>query len=406
MVARLIGIVDSYDAMTSNRVYRKRLQTDVVLQELEKGRGTQFDPAMVEVFIDLLKEGNLQKNIPEKDMVMPVFNSNKIYGGVTREEVGLENQMDYLTGLLGLERGEEEIAECLRSGSGCIMIIDLDHFRQINEQFGHLAGDYVLKLTADILKDVSENDIICRMGGDAFLLYFAGINSQEKATEKAEDIVARFNTRKEAEDMMHDVTLSIGISLFGIDGGDLEELVRKADKALYHAKQSPEDVPYLFYQSTDVAKTLEQSKIDLDRLVDVVENMDSYEGAFQVDYQEFYHVYDFIQHFSKRSNQELQLILFTLYSADGSDIRVEQMEFAMQCMEQAIIKSLRGVDIGTRYSSTQFLVVLLGTGRKDIHIVTERIVQNYFKLYGKRDITLSYNVADLKQDEQQNIQQG
>ena len=89
------------------------------------------------------------------------------------------------------------------------------------------------------------------------------------------------------------------------------------------------------------------------------------------------------------------MILFTLYSADGSDIRLEQMEQAMQCMEQAIVKSLRGVDVGTRYSSSQFLVILLGAERSDIRIVTDRIVQNYFKLYGKGDITLSYDIADL-----------
>ena len=68
-------------------------------------------------------------------------------------------------------------------------------------------------------------------------------------------------------------------------------------------------------------------------------------------------------------------------------------------MEQAIIKSLRGVDVGTRYSSSQFLVVLLGAERSDIRIVTERIVQNYFKLYGGRDITLSYDIANLNKTE-------
>ena len=68
---------------------------------------------------------------------------------------------------------------------------------------------------------------------------------------------------------------------------------------------------------------------------------------------------------------------------------------AMQCMEQAICKSLRGVDVGTRYSSSQFLVVLLGTEKENIQVVTNRIVQNYFKLYGGKDITLSYEVADF-----------
>ena len=194
---------------------------------------------------------------------------------------------------------------------------------------------------------------------------------------------------------MQHIEFSIGISLFGTDGSDFTELVRKADKALYHVKQSNNQCRYLFYQSASTVKTLEQSKADLNRLVNIVENSQSYKGAFQIEYGEFERVYDFVQHYTQRNNQAVQLILFTLFSADGGDIRLDQMEQAMQCMEQSIIKSLRGVDVGTRYSSSQFLVVLVGTERDDIRIVTDRIVQNYFKLYGKRDITLSYDIANL-----------
>lgn len=399
LVARIIGIVDSYDAMTSNRVYRKRLQDEVVKAELLKGRGTQFDPELIDKFMELLEEGNLQENIPEEDMVMPIFNSDKIYGGITKEESGYDTKMDYLTGLLGREQGEKEITESLRNGSGCVMMIDLDNFRQLNEKYGHLAGDYVLKITADVLKEVSEKDIVCRMGGDEFLYYAEGIRDKKEAVAKAEQILSVFADKKKEIELLKDISLSIGISLFGLDGGDFAELVRKADKALYHVKHADGEERYSFYQSTDMLKTLEQSKADLNRLVGMVENRESYEGAFQIDYAEFGRVYDFVVHFSQRNNQEVQLILFTLYSADGSDIRLEQMEHAMQCMEQAIVKSLRGVDVGTRYSSSQFLVVLMGTGRNDIQIVTDRIVQNYFKLYGKRDITLSYDIADIHNPE-------
>ncbi len=400
-VARIIGIVDSYDAMTSNRVYRRKLQDEMVKNELLRGRGTQFDPYLVDQFMELLEEGEIQRNIPEEETVMPVFNSDKIYDGVTKEETGLNSKLDYLTGLLGREQGEKEITESLRGGSGCFIMMDLDNFKQINETYGHLAGDYVLRLIADMLKDVSEQDIVCRMGGDEFLYYVEGISRQKDAADKAEQILTIFKEKKKEVDILKNITFSMGISLFGIDGGDFNELLRKADKALYHAKQSGSKDSYLFYQSTSMAKTLEQSKADLNRLVDMVEHRESYQGAFQIDYEEFGRVYDFVLHFSQRNKQEVQLILFTLFSADGSDIRLDQMEQAMQCMEQAIVKSLRGVDVGTRYSSSQFLVVLLGAEKSDLRIITDRIVQNYFKLYGKRDITLSYDVANLHEVEGQ-----
>ncbi len=395
IVARIIGIVDSYDAMTSNRVYRKRLHDEIVREELIKGKGTQFDPYLVDLFMELIDEGSLQQNIAERDMVLPLYDSNKIYEGATMEEIGLDTRLDYLTGLLGREQGEKEITESLRNGSGCVMMIDLNNFRQANETHGHLAGDYILKVTADALKDVCKNDIICRMGGDEFLFYAEGISTQDEAAKKAEQILDVFNLKKKEISIMQELSVSIGISLFGIDGGEYAELVRKADKALYHVKQSDNEQRYLFYQSTSMARTLEQSKVDLARLVNMVENRQSYQGAFQVEYDEFGRIYDFVQHFSQRNNQEVQLILFTLFSADGRDIRLDQMEIAMQCMEQAIMKSLRGVDVGTRYSSFQFLVVLMGTEKNNIRIVTERIIQNYFKLYGNRDITISYDIANL-----------
>lgn len=403
IVARIIGIVDSYDAMTSNRVYRKRLQDETVRKELIRGKGTQFDPYLVEKFMELLDEGNLQKNIPEEDMVMPIFNSNKIYGGVTREEIGMEFKLDYLTGLLGREEGEREITQCLRSGSGSIMLIDLNQFGRVNEAYGHLAGDYVLKVTADVLQNISENDIVCRIGGDEFLYYTAEALGKEETAEKADAILAAFEEKKKEVTMLQDITLSIGISMFGTDGGNYAELVKKADKALYHVKQNNNKIRYFFYQSAQIVKTAEQSKADLRRLVDMVENRRSYKGAFQIDYDEFGRVYDFVMHFSKRNKQEVQLILFTLFSADGNDIELGRMEHAMQCMEQAIIKSLRGVDVGTRYSSFQYLVILLGAERKDIHIVTDRIIQNYFKLYGDRDITLSHDLANLRNIEDQAV---
>lgn len=395
MVARIIGIVDSYDAMTSNRVYRKRLQDEIVREELLKGKGSQFDPYLVDQFMELLEDGEILENIPKEDMVMPVFMTDKIFGGVTREETGLNSKMDYLTGLLGRAQGEKEITESLRNGSGCVMIIDLDDFKNVNEKYGHLAGDYVLKLIADMLKEVSEKDIVCRMGGDEFLYYIEGISDQNGAVKKVEEIFSVFDEKKKETEILQHIDMSIGISLFGIDGGNLAELVRKADKALYHVKQSNKQYRYLFYQGASAIKTLEQSKMDLNRLVTMVEKNQHYQGAFQIEYDEFGRVYEFVQNYSQRNSQAVQLILFTLFSADGGDVKLDQMEQAMQCMEQAIIKSLRGVDVGTRYSSSQFLVLLIGTERDDIHVVTDRIVQNYFKLYGDRDITLTYNIANL-----------
>ncbi len=395
LIARVIALVDSYDAMTSNRVYRRRLDNDIVMKELEKGKGSQWDPELVDIFLELIKEGALEKQrMHEEDMALPIFDSEKIVGTVMSNESVLEASLDYLTGVLSKRKGEYEIAAALRAMGGCMLIIDLDNFKKINQTHGHLAGDYALKMTADVLRDVCSQDIVCRTGGDEFLCFAEGMKSQKEAVAKVEKILDAFAKKQQDVDILKEVSLSVGISLSGVDGYEFDELYQRADKALYHVKQN-EAIHYGFYHSAELVRTPEQSKNDLETIVELVRQREGHQGAFRIDYSEFSHIYDFMSRFSERSSQETQLLLFTLFSSDGSEVKLERMEIAMQCMEQAICKSLRGVDVGTRYSSSQFLVVLMGTEKQNIRVATDRIIQNYFKLYGDKDITLTYDVAEF-----------
>lgn len=397
LVARIIGLVDSYDAMTSNRVYRRRLSDDIVMEELRKGKGTQWDPELVDIFIELIKEGALEKQwMLEDEMASPIFDSEKIYGVAMGSESVLEAPTDYLTGVLSKRKGESEIEAGLRVAGGCLMIIDLDHFKRINQTYGHLAGDHALKLTADVLREVSGIDIVCRTGGDEFIYFAEGMKSRDAAIAKVNEILESFAKKQEEVDILKETQLSIGISLTGADGREYEELYQRADKALYHVKQN-ENVRYGFYQSTGLVRTPDQSKNDLETVVNMIKKQGNHQGAFQVEYEEFGHIYEFVSRFSARSKQQTQLLLFTLFSSDGSEVKLERMEIAMQCMEQSICKSLRGVDVGTRYSSSQFLVVLMGTEKENISVVTDRIIQNYFKLYGGKDITLTFDIADYSE---------
>lgn len=395
LVARVIGLVDSYDAMTSNRVYRRRLDDEIAMEELKKGKGSQWDPELVDIFIELIKEGALEKQwMLEEDMASPIFDSEKIYGLGMGSESVLDAPTDYLTGVLSKRKGENEIEACLRVTGGCLMLLDLDNFKQINQSYGHLAGDYALKMTADVLRGVCGRDIVCRTGEDEFLCFVEGMTSSDGAIAMVNEILDAFAKKQEEVHILKETRLSIGISLSGRDGHDFAEMYQKADKALYLVKQN-ENIRYGFYQGTGLVRTPEQSKSDLETILNLIRRQETNQGAFQIEYDEFAHIYEFVNRFSKRSNQKTQLVLFTLFSSDGSEVKLERMENAMQCMEQSISKSLRGVDVGTRYSSSQFLVVLMGTEKENIHVVTDRIIQNYFKLYGGRDITLTFDVADF-----------
>ena len=82
-----------------------------------------------------------------------------------------KDEYDYLTEILNRRSGEYRIAEQLFKGEGALAVIDLDNFKMVNDTYGHLMGDYVLKQVADILKRYEKEHVVCRMAGDEFLVY-------------------------------------------------------------------------------------------------------------------------------------------------------------------------------------------------------------------------------------------
>jgi len=149
---------------------------------------------------------------------------------------------DYLTGLpnarslfLQLDR---ELARCKRDKTTLtVMVGDLDGFKQINDRFGHLEGNRVLRLFAHALKETSrEYDYVARMGGDEFVVIAPGL-TPEATARKAEQM------RELAQSVGRDVcnedilSLSVGKSVYPEDGLDAEKLLSQADKRMYLQKQ-------------------------------------------------------------------------------------------------------------------------------------------------------------------------
>jgi diguanylate cyclase (GGDEF)-like protein/putative nucleotidyltransferase with HDIG domain len=149
---------------------------------------------------------------------------------------------DYLTGLpnarsLFLEL-DRELARCKRDESSLtVMVCDMDGFKQINDRFGHLEGNRVLRLFAQALKEsCREYDYVARMGGDEFVVIAPGLPS-EAAVKRADQIRAlakQAGLEVCAEDIL---SLSVGQAMYPTDGSDAEELLAEADRRMYMEKQ-------------------------------------------------------------------------------------------------------------------------------------------------------------------------
>lgn len=119
-----------------------------------------------------------------------------------------------------------------------VAFFDLDHFKLINDTLGHSAGDGLLNSVAKRLStSLREVDTIARMGGDEFTVVATGLTSPKQAELVAQRILAVFTKPFEVDGNEIFVTPSIGVSVYPIDGTDAETLVKKADTAMYHAKE-------------------------------------------------------------------------------------------------------------------------------------------------------------------------
>ncbi|MBB3111454.1 diguanylate cyclase (GGDEF)-like protein/PAS domain S-box-containing protein [Paenibacillus phyllosphaerae] len=149
----------------------------------------------------------------------------------------LHNEMDKL---LAEQQTEPSMFAC--------MFLDLDNFKEINDTFGHFAGDQLLRqLANDLVRFMKHSGIAARFGGDEFAILMKIDNPQE-AEGLAERIVRYFEQPINVQGIEHFITTSIGISIYPQDGADSETLLKNADLAMYKAKQSGKN-RYQLYNS-------------------------------------------------------------------------------------------------------------------------------------------------------------
>ena len=159
---------------------------------------------------------------------------------------------DALTGLpnrrLFNERIDLEIARSQRNQLRfSVMLFDLDQLKDVNDSFGHNVGDMLLQAVAQrLLGLLRKSDTIARMGGDEFFLILPEMNQKEDAFLTAERILSALSTPFHLEAFQINITTSIGIAFFPDDGEDAEELIKKADLAMYKAKEKGGNTYHLY----------------------------------------------------------------------------------------------------------------------------------------------------------------
>ena len=395
-IARIICIADAYDAMNSKRIYRDNLSKDEIYSQLENGKGTQFDPKFTDLFLKLLDEDKLviedEDELEKAELTLTEESSillNQIVNNI--EENQKSDIYDILTGVLNRKTGESRIAEAVRTRPGCLMFVDLDNLKKTNDSMGHLAGDYVLKNLGTILLKYGDKTIVSRVGGDEFLCYIPEVEEKE-AVNMVESIIKEFDFIKKDNEYLKYSSLSIG--MYMSSGKELfADAVTNADKALYHIKHG-DKAGYCMYSEIEGMQN-KKTSIDLNNMVKSLKANRTSHGAINVEFDEFKKIYDFVLNIVQRFEHDMQLIMLTLEPIDYNNFDIEEQEYAMYCMKKAIKGALRNTDVSTRFSSEQFLVILLNATDKDVDMILKRIHEKFDKEYKRNEVNVSYDIADL-----------
>jgi diguanylate cyclase (GGDEF)-like protein/PAS domain S-box-containing protein len=142
--------------------------------------------------------------------------------------------------LLLRDRLERAIAQGERGGTRvALLFIDLDRFKTVNDSLGHPVGDRLLREAARRLRNcVREMDTVSRQGGDEFLIVLTELNDSDAVTRVAEHILTTMSVPFSLDG--HDVAIScsVGVAVYPEDGRDFDELLKKSDIAMYHAKEA------------------------------------------------------------------------------------------------------------------------------------------------------------------------
>ncbi len=162
-----------------------------------------------------------------------------------RQDLELEHRAhhDVLTGLPNRQLLADRLEQCLIASErdqrrAAILTIDIDHFKMINDTYGHLVGDECLVQVAERLKSkIRKVDTIARTGGEEFMAVVSGLNNVLDSEKVAASLLRVFEAPLELTIGQIGVTVSIGVAVYPDDGQDAETLRRQSDEALYRAKR-------------------------------------------------------------------------------------------------------------------------------------------------------------------------
>ena len=304
---------------------------------------------------------------------------------VTKQEKLLtlkaEATTDKLTGFLNKAAAGSELSKLCSGSRGCLMMIDLDSFKLVNDIYGHDMGDKVLIGFARIISAaVPEGSRCARLGGDEFAAFCVGMHREDEVRILAE----RLNTEmmKDAKALMgEDMDIPLGASVGAVfvpdHGNDFDSLISLADKALYSVKQNGKHGYALYSVDAFMEEEDDRSDGDIHTVSTILGERSIPNAALQLDKDAFAYVYRYIMRYIVRNRRNACKIMFTL-TENGGDFKELCDSFG-----EYIRVSLRKSDIFMRSRVNRYFALLTDIREDSVNKVVENILKGWYDKNGE-----------------------
>jgi diguanylate cyclase len=234
---RMLGAVEDSTTATDRQTTRFSERLTSFGQELAAGAGSRLSESVGSVLRDTRDLQQVLDGLKER-LVATRGEADQLRSELDR--VREQVLLDGLTGLVNRRGFDEKLAGlAVAEGSLCLVMLDVDHFKQINDSYGHVFGDRVLRAIGEVLKSaVKGRDVVARYGGEEFavLLPETRVDGAHSVAEQLRSQVERTRIRRlSTEETIGSITVSAGVTAYRA-GEDAAQFVQRADTALYASK--------------------------------------------------------------------------------------------------------------------------------------------------------------------------
>ncbi len=367
------------------------------LRQLEQAKGLMKTPVIFLTADEDVDTETRGFEVGVSDFIRKPFNpdvllrriGNIMSNSQEMHDLKSEATIDKLTGFLNKGATGVELSKMCSEQTGCLMMIDLDSFKLVNDIYGHEMGDKVLIACADIIRNaVPEGSKCGRIGGDEFVAFASGVTSESKVSEISKKINDEI-TRNAKVLMGDDMSIPIGASIGGIFvprfGNDYNTLLKLADKSLYIVKKNGKH-GYGLYDD-DIEDDTVTALNDIHAISEILGERSIQDVALQLDKDSFSPVYRYVIRYIMRHHINACKVLFTLEPASGT--RNSAFFDRVDEFGNHIRGSLRKSDIFMRNCKNQYFVFLTDIRADSIDKVISHIIDKWHSK-STEDIVITY----------------